>query len=139
MEKFPKDKNHSSFIHGMSIVVNAMGVAFYLILFFVSILNLDSISPDSPARGVWVCVTMWGLAPLVVATYFLSYLKKANENVIGMYIVTPIVVVMHFFVMVFAIHSSSNIYFVVSTIELLFAIGVILFFENKKKKCGLRE
>jgi mannose/fructose/N-acetylgalactosamine-specific phosphotransferase system component IID len=80
--------------------------------------------------GAWVSLTMWGLAPLIVTTYCLWYLKKADENVMGLFIVTPVVILIHYFVMGIAAHTGFW-GVILSLIELAAAIAFVVIARRK--------
>jgi len=47
----------------------------------------------------WIYACMAGLAPFIITTYFLWYLKHPRENLFGIFVVTPIVHAIHFLIL----------------------------------------
>jgi hypothetical protein len=131
MKNLGSDKDCAPFIRGMSILVNTLGVIFYFTL------TLGTIELSSGFSKLFIVITLWGLAPLIVTTYFLYYLRKSDHNVIGIFIVTPIAIFIHYYTMGVAAHAEffgKNTGYFLIVLELFSAVLFIVFMRRKGYK-----
>jgi hypothetical protein len=130
MRESPQNEDYSSFIHEVSISVNVVGMILYFLLTFIGF-SYENFS-DFSLKEWWMYATMGGLAPLIVTTYFLWYLKRANENVMGMFVVTPVAIFIHYITMGIAVHADFLGEHTDATLigaELFLAIGFIAIYD----------
>jgi hypothetical protein len=129
---FISDENHSPFIRGISIIFNFFGVLLYLAL-VLSVSEVEDLHSLS-LRNLWLYLAACGLAPLAITTYFLWYLKKSNENIIGIFIVAPVAIFTHYVFMGIAAHAEflgKNTDVLITMAELFLTIGFILILQCK--------
>ena len=121
--KQPRKPGQSLLIRSISLLLNGIGICFFAAFTLLLVLH-DSLS----LSNVLISVVFAGLAPLIVITCFLWYLKKPGENLLGIFIVTPAAIFVHVMTMGFAaratfLGSQSDVW--VCAAELAVAILVV--------------
>lgn len=78
-----------------------------------------------------------GLIPLIVTYLILVLERTINGVLIGLFVIVPLFVLMHFIVSVNSTHASANVYLMAQGLELI--LFIILLFLGHRRWSGAKE